>query len=60
MICSAKPFFEKGQQSERKETTQLAKRVYLMNLPYDVYPSEIENLCKEFVPIDRVVIARDP
>ena len=31
-----------------------------MNLPYDTYPHEIENLCKEFAPVDQVVIARDP
>mmetsp|Transcript_8899 Transcript_8899/g.15097 ORF Transcript_8899/g.15097 Transcript_8899/m.15097 type:complete len:97 (+) Transcript_8899:398-688(+) len=30
-----------------------------MNLPYDTHLSEIEKLCKEFAPVDKVVIARD-
>ena len=30
-----------------------------MNVPYDVYPHEIENLCKEFVNVDKVVVPRD-
>ena len=31
-----------------------------MNLPYDAYPHEIEALCKEFAPVDQVLIPRDP
>jgi len=38
----------------------LARRVYLMNLPYDAYPHEVEALCKEFAPVKEVVIPRDP
>jgi len=30
-----------------------------MNVPYDAYISEIEKLCKEFAPIDSVVVPRD-
>lgn len=30
-----------------------------MNIPYDAHPSEVENLCKEFAPIQEVVIPRD-
>ena len=38
----------------------LARRVYLMNLPYDAHVREIEGLCQEFAPIDKVVVPRDP
>ena len=38
----------------------LARRVYLMNVPYDAYGYEIENLVKEFAPVEKVVIPRDP
>lgn len=31
-----------------------------MNLPYDAYLHEIEALCKEFAPVDKVVVPRDP
>ena len=30
-----------------------------MNIPYDTYPHEIENLCSTFVKIDKVVIPRN-
>ena len=60
LVCSVKPFFEKGQKSQRKSPSLLARRVYLMNLPYDVYPKEVEKLCNEFVPVEKVVIGRDP
>lgn len=30
-----------------------------MNLPYDTFPHEIEKLCNEFAPVDKVVLARD-
>ena len=45
---------------ERNQPDLLKKRVYLMNIPYDAYTHEIENLCKEFVKVNRVVIPRDP
>lgn len=60
MVCFARPFFEKGEESEYKDNSMLARRVYLMNLPYDAHSKEIENLCAEFAPVDRVVIPRDP
>lgn len=31
-----------------------------MNLPYDASKTEIEALCKEFAPVDDVVIPRNP
>ena len=37
----------------------LARRIYLMNVPYDAYSHEIENLVKEFAPVDKVVVPRD-
>jgi hypothetical protein len=49
LVCTAKPFKEPGEVMERNRPDLLKKRVYLMNLPYDAYPHEIENLCKEFV-----------
>ena len=30
-----------------------------MNIPYDTYPREIEQLVQEFAPIDQVVMPRD-
>ena len=60
MVCSAKPFLAPGEKSNRADPKDLAKRVYLMNLPYDAHPNEIERLCREFAPIDKIVIPRDP
>ena len=59
-MCSARPYLEKGETSERVEPSLLARRVYLMNLPYDAHYKEIEKLCSEFTPIDNVVLPRDP
>ena len=60
LVCSAKPYLAKGEKSDRQDTALLARRVYLMNLPYDAYLHEIEALCKEFAPVDKVVVPRDP
>ena len=30
-----------------------------MNIPYDTYPHEIEDLCKNFVQVDKVIIPRN-
>jgi len=38
----------------------MSKRVYLMNLPYDASVDEIKKLCREFAPIDKVAVPRDP
>ena len=51
LICSVKPYIAEGEISTRKEPALLARRVYLMNLPYDAYLHGIEALCREFVPI---------
>ena len=48
LICSARPYIEKGSISERKEPSLLSRRVYLMNLPYDAHIKEIQSLCQEF------------
>lgn len=37
----------------------LARRVYLMNVPYASTNREIESLVSEFAPVDQVVIPRD-
>lgn len=37
----------------------LARRVYLMNIPYSATSAELEKLCSEFAPVDQVVIPRD-
>ena len=37
----------------------LARRVYLMNVPYVATNSELESLVTEFAPVDQVVIPRD-
>jgi RNA recognition motif-containing protein len=60
LVCSARPFLKKGEVHERVEPGLLNRRVYLMNLPYDASIREIETLCKEFAPIDKVVVPRDP
>lgn len=59
-MCEVTPFLVKGEVAPRRETSQLSKRVYLMNLPYDASVREIEDLCKEFAPIDKVAVPRDP
>ena len=60
LVCSARPFLKKGEVHDRVEPGLLNRRVYLMNLPYDASIREIETLCKEFAPIDKVVVPRDP
>lgn len=55
-----KPYIAEGEVAPRMKPELLARRVYLMNLPYDAYLHEIEALCREFVPIDKVVVPRDP
>ena len=59
LVCTVRPVVEKGETAPRLENSELARRVQLMNVPYDALPTEIENLCKEFVKLDRVVIPRD-
>ena len=54
-----KPFYEKKGESPRKAPGLLARRVYLMNLPYDATKREIEQLVKEFAEIDDIAIPRD-
>lgn len=51
---------KKGETSERVDPSLLSRRVYLMNLPYDASIKEIEGLCKEFAPVEKVVVPRDP
>ena len=61
-ICSVKPFINKENNSSdnpRKNESLLARRVYLMNVPYDATNSELETLVAEFASVDQVVIPRD-
>ena len=61
-VCSVKPFISKenmGASNPRKSESMLARRVYLMNVPYQATNSELENLVAEFAPVDQVVIPRD-
>ena len=60
LVCSARPFLKKGEVHDRVEPGLLNRRVYLMNLTYDASIREIETLCKEFAPIDKVIVPRDP
>lgn len=60
MVNKVQPVIEQGEESSRKDTSLLARRVYLMNIPYDAHYTEIERLVKEFAPIDEVVVPRDP
>lgn len=59
MVNHVKPVLIKGETAPRNEVSLLARRVYLMNLPYDAHYLEIEKLVKEFAPIDKVVVPRD-
>ena len=60
LVCEVTPFLLKDEVVPRKEPSELSRRVYLMNLPYDASVREIQDLCKEFAPIDKVAIPRDP
>lgn len=60
MVNLVTPVFDKEEVPTRLNTTLLAKRVYLMNVPYDAHKYEIENLVKEFAPVEEVVVPRDP
>ena len=60
LVCNARPFLAKNETSSRNEANLLSRRVYLMNIPYDTHVKEVENLCKEFVSIDKIVLPRDP
>jgi RNA recognition motif-containing protein len=59
LVVKVKPFYEKKGESPRKAPALLARRVYLMNLPYDATKREIEQLVKEFAEIDDIAIPRD-
>lgn len=59
LVVRVKPFYEKKGESPRKAPGLLARRVYLMNLPYDATKREIEQLVKEFADIDDIAIPRD-
>lgn len=59
MVNKVKPVLEPGEESSRNEASLLARRVYLMNVPYDAHYTEIEALVKEFAPVDEVVVPRD-
>lgn len=61
-VCKVKPFINNenmGDDSSRKNASMLARRVYLMNIPYSATSAELERLCSEFAPVDQVVIPRD-
>ena len=64
LICSCKPFMDKRNMvvkddDARRSKSMLARRVYLMNVPYAASNREIEQLVSEFAPVDQVVIPRD-
>ena len=64
LICSCKPFINKKNMvvkddDARRSKSMLARRVYLMNVPYSASNREIEQLVSEFAPVDQVVIPRD-
>ena len=59
LVTRVKPFYDKKGESPRKAPALLARRVYLMNLPYDATRREIESLVREFADIDDIAIPRD-
>lgn len=58
-INRVRPFFNEKGESKRVQKSQLLRRVYLMNIPYDTTVKELETLVKEFAPIDEIALARD-
>ena len=54
-----KPYFSKGEKSPRQDEDLLARRIYLMNVPYDATTKELEDLVSTFVPVDMAVVPRD-
>ena len=60
LVCRVKPFFENGlNQSPRNESSLLARRVYLMNVPYDATLKELESVISEFAEVEQIVVPRD-
>jgi len=59
LICKVKPFFESKGESAIQKDSLLARRLYLMNVPYDSSSAELEAFVSEFVPVDMAVIPRD-
>lgn len=59
LVCKVKPYYDRKGESPRKAPALLARRLYLMNLPYDATKREIEILVKEFADIDDIAIPRD-
>mmetsp|Transcript_26334 Transcript_26334/g.25517 ORF Transcript_26334/g.25517 Transcript_26334/m.25517 type:complete len:99 (+) Transcript_26334:290-586(+) len=61
MINLVKPYYDdkSGQQNVRRDDNLLSRRLYLMNLPYNVTTLEIEKMVKAFAPFDDVVLPRD-
>ena len=61
LICRVKPFISKkdGETSTRRDEGLLARRLYLMNIPYDASVQELEQMVSTFVPVERAVVPRD-
>ncbi len=61
MINRVKPYYATrgGNDNPRKNTELLSRRVYLMNIPYDVTVKELEIFIKQFAEIDQIAIPRD-
>ena len=60
LICRMRPFYERKDENPRKSLEQKRRRVYIMNLPYDVLPEEVMLVLKEFAEVDELVLPRDP
>jgi len=58
-VVRVKPYFDKNYVKPRIAVEALAKRVYLMNVPYDSTFKELENFVSKFAPVDKVDIIRD-
>eukprot|EP00347_Sterkiella_histriomuscorum_P001584 403371466 len=60
LILNVKPYLDKkGDLTARTMPELIKRRIYLMNVPYDAHPQEIEALVKQFVPVDEVVLPKD-
>ncbi len=59
MVNRVRPYYDNKGETPRKESNLLKRRVYMMNLPYDVTKQEIEVLVKQFGEVDEIAIPRD-
>ena len=58
-MVRAKPYFEKGEERPRLAESLLARRLYLMNVPYDATIQELTDFVGRFARVEKVEVVRD-